>query len=428
MTKVAHLRSMAFALALVTAASSVATSQKTPDAQLQEAVNTELVAGDLPRAIALYKAFVKANPAHRRLAAQALANLGRSYEKLGATEARAAYEQLVRDYSDQAAPLAFARTRLSAIGSTNVAAGEGGDRGVQSMMYPDLPSFRTRESPQYDLSPDGQRLVLRIPSENVDSLLGPSLAIATAGGAVLHTIVAPARQTGRNSPRWSPDGKHIAYIERAFIDSDTTFAKLMIVPAQGGSPRVVTDSLDFPGGVAVGGLLWTPDSRALTLATTRHVTTYDLDGKVLRSVPFRLPYLGQFTSYSPDGRWLALHQQDPGSEQPENANVWIMPASGGRAISSRARRALMAGPPGHTMGAVCTTLRSGATTRACTASASTRKREHRRVNPCASFPTRTRRSSIRGSSAAGSGLPLRWLARRASSERHRWTPHRRIAR
>lgn len=59
--------------------------------------------------------------------------------------------------------------------------------------------------------------------------------------------------------------------------------------------------------------------------------TIDIEGREVRSVPFRLSYLGQFTGYSPDGRWLALHQR-PEETQQEQMDIWIMPAEGGRAI------------------------------------------------------------------------------------------------
>lgn len=321
-----------FAIALTALVATPLRAQKTTEALLQEAVNEELVVGDLQKAIGLYKQVAGQVTTNRRAAAQALANLGRAYEKLGAADAVAAYQRVIREFADQPAPARFARDRLAVLGSAKAPVAESVDRGAQSLLYPDLPTFRARESPQYDISPDGQQIVMRMPPGGADSLLGPSLTIATAGGTVLRTLVPPARQTGRANPRWSPDGKYVAYIERAFVDSDTTFGRLMIVPTSGGAPQTVSDSIEFGGGPAVGGLLWTPDSRSLTLAGTRRFVTFDLDGRKRRDVPFNLPYLGQFTSYSPDGRWLALHQRDPGSEQSEEANVWVMPAEGGRAI------------------------------------------------------------------------------------------------
>ena len=94
--------------------------QKTAESLLQEAVNQELVVGDLQKAITLYREIAERHAANRRTAAQALANLGRTYEKLGASEATDAYQRLVRDFSDQAAAVRFARDRLTALGSATM--------------------------------------------------------------------------------------------------------------------------------------------------------------------------------------------------------------------------------------------------------------------------------------------------------------------
>jgi Tol biopolymer transport system component len=308
-----------------------AASQRSADARLQEAMNVELVAGEVSRAIVLYRQIIDQHPGDRRTVARALASLGRSFEKTGSADARSTYQRIVRDYADQAEPLRFARERLQVLGAGEADAARP-SIGEYSILYPDLPQFRPSDNPQHDFSPDGQQIVLRVTPSGPDSLLGPSIAIATSGGAVIRTLVPAKRQVGRVSPRWSPDGKYIAYVERAFVDSDTSFATLRIIPAAGGESRVLSSIIRPNNAPGTGGLFWTPDSRAVTIANREHVVTIDLDGKEVRKIPFRLPYLGQLTGYSPDGRWLALHQIEAGSEQHERDDVWIMPAEGGRAI------------------------------------------------------------------------------------------------
>lgn len=108
-------RAMALALTVLLPPSVVAAQQRSAESLLQEGVNQELVTGDLTRAIGTYRLVLARHGSNRRVSAQALANLGRSYEKLGATEARATYQRLLREYADQTEPVRFARGRLAAL-------------------------------------------------------------------------------------------------------------------------------------------------------------------------------------------------------------------------------------------------------------------------------------------------------------------------
>ncbi len=90
-------------------------AQQTAQELFQSGLYAEEVQGDLARAIEMYGAVVEQFPDDRPLASRALLRLGGAYEKLGRAEARAAYERLVRDYSDQMAQLAAARDRLAAL-------------------------------------------------------------------------------------------------------------------------------------------------------------------------------------------------------------------------------------------------------------------------------------------------------------------------
>ncbi len=90
---------------------------------LQAAIKTETVDGDLKGAIEQYKAIAALPGAGRATVATALLRMGQCHEKLGQTEARAAYERLIRDYSDQAGVAAQARARLAALGGGGSAGG-----------------------------------------------------------------------------------------------------------------------------------------------------------------------------------------------------------------------------------------------------------------------------------------------------------------
>jgi Tol biopolymer transport system component len=296
------------------------------DAVYQQGLARERGAGDLAGAIELYQRVAQSGD--RVLAAKALVRLGEAYEKMGAKEAQAAYERILRDYADQAEPVSVARQRLATMRSAPAVAAR--PAAAMAMVYADLPQLRMRDNPQYDFSPAGDQIVIRSPAAR-DPLLGAALEIVTSGGTVVRTLLPAVREMGRSTPRWSPDGKHIAFIQRSFLGADSSFAALMIVPAAGGTPRVVTREIPLPN-PARGGVFWTPDSRGITIASGRGLVTVDLEGKIVRTAPMELRFLQHVTGYSPDGRWIAFHRTNDDTEQHDETDIWIIPATGGNRV------------------------------------------------------------------------------------------------
>jgi Tetratricopeptide repeat len=89
-------------------------AQNDPELELEKAINREVVVGDLAGAIEQYKMVVALKGVPRDLAARALLGLARCQEKLGhRAEARASYQRLIADYSDQAPIVSRARARLA---------------------------------------------------------------------------------------------------------------------------------------------------------------------------------------------------------------------------------------------------------------------------------------------------------------------------
>ncbi len=81
--------------------------------QLKAAIHKEVIDGDLTGAIDEYKQILATPGVSRAVAAKALFQMGRCYERLGNEEARKAYEKLVSGFADQKGISAEARSRLA---------------------------------------------------------------------------------------------------------------------------------------------------------------------------------------------------------------------------------------------------------------------------------------------------------------------------
>src|SRR5438874_2684049 len=110
------LTGLAGALLLIAALAFGAQKQDEVERQLKAAMNTELVDGNLKAAIEQYKKVAQSGI--RPLAAQALVHMADCYQRLGDSESRKIYEQIVREYADQKEAAAIAQKKLGA-GASN---------------------------------------------------------------------------------------------------------------------------------------------------------------------------------------------------------------------------------------------------------------------------------------------------------------------
>ena len=147
-------------------------------------------AGDMPGAIQIFERVVRDFPANRVLTARALLKLGEWSDLLGREQARSYYERVAREYGDQAAVAAEAKTWLSSRRSGPL----------------EIPITNIIDWFNFALSPDGRSLVYQ---SNVNSETSLWLRNIETGKEAPIPGTTSARYvsgpTGAN-PFWSPDG------------------------------------------------------------------------------------------------------------------------------------------------------------------------------------------------------------------------------
>ncbi len=162
------------------------------------------------------------------------------------------------------------------------------------------------EADGYDLSPSTRRAVI--------STRGELFTIATDRGDVTRLAESQSRET---TPRWSPDGKWIAFVsDRSGRD------EIWICDTLGKNPRKLSDSDTEKSFVE-----WAPDSKSLLYAASdkklHRVTLEDGKTQVVASSD-----VGRLTApqFSADGRWISYTKPDRNLRP----HVYIAAAGGGQ--------------------------------------------------------------------------------------------------
>lgn len=292
--------------------SSVMVAQRAPqqDVDLQAAIRTETVDGDLRGAIALYGNLAKSSD--RALAVQALVRMAGAYQKLGDTEARNIYERIVREFPDRKEEVALARARL---GGPSAAASAKGDRAVWTGPNVD---------PTGRVSPDGRfityvdwnngRLMIHDVAANVDRALTPA---------------APNYSQQAEGSAISKDGKQVAYVWLAEKGVEFRIAAL---PGSGFlEPRRLNTDWFSP-------LDWSADGKwiAAWLGRTGEIgliTVADGSFRSLKSVGRNLVSTANNRTsirFSPDGKHIAYDR--PSTDTSLQRDVFVLAIDGGREI------------------------------------------------------------------------------------------------
>jgi len=128
----------------------------------------------------------------------------------------------------------------------------------------DAPPFSVGGGVDWGVSPDGSELVYASNPDANESLSTNAdvYTVALAGGA------APKNRTAANlafdgSPRYSPDGKWIAYRSQRRAGFEADRFRLMVLDRATGASRSLTDALD----AWVEDYRWAPDSKSIVLST-----------------------------------------------------------------------------------------------------------------------------------------------------------------
>ncbi len=272
---------------LVTASSAVGKTADPIEVLLKATMHQELVDGDLQAAIEQYQDIVARSGGNRAVAAKALLHMGHAYEKLGRSEASAAYQRVVRDYADQRETVVAARVRL-------VALGERPPRDIAS----GLVVRQVWDRQVGAVSPDGRFVVF----SRQDSLRVRDLRTGREHGLPVKSGMISG------SPVISRDGEMVTYA--SWKDQEKT--ELRTARLDGSNPRVLVRSDELPW---LEPFDWLPGGTHILAVAGRQDRTFQIvlisvaDGslQILKSLEQRYPYK---MSVSPDGRYIAYDVAD----------------------------------------------------------------------------------------------------------------------
>jgi signal transduction histidine kinase/Tol biopolymer transport system component len=267
---------------------------------LQAAMKKEAVDGDLKSAIDQYKKIISTYKDNRAVVAKALVRMGACYERLGDKDARAAYQRVVTDYTDQLPTSSEARARLGVLASGKPISTTASFRQTSMIPGDGAPSPDGRYFAY--TSWDGDNLWIR----NLDTGAERKLNV----------------QDKAYSPSWSPDGTRIAFVtiygNKICIVNisglDASDARIIFEPAKDDS------SLDLIG--------WLSDQNSILVyfgKSTRLAQISAVDGAV-KNLRTATGISMSSSMLSPDGRYIACMT---GTARTTTREIVVIPVAGG---------------------------------------------------------------------------------------------------
>ena len=296
-------------------------AQESAEELFQSALYLEEVEGNLDEAIKIYQKIVAEFKDNRPMAAKALIQLGKCYEKMGNMQAERAYTQVINDFSDQFKQVSEARRRLSALSRPRSEAADS-DISLKKIgsAYIDL----------IDLSSDGRYIVyVHWDSGNealYDLETGKHYDITKDGTWRL--------EHGGDISEWgegavfSRDGKKIAYIwyKSEAEDTNQFIAELRTVGTDGSDRRILLTRSEGEYAQPLG---WSKDGK--------HILTY-VHGQnhklcLVSAENGMIKVLKEFgtndpggLAFSPDDRYIIYTQVV--EENPWNSDIFLMSSDG----------------------------------------------------------------------------------------------------
>jgi Tol biopolymer transport system component len=196
--------------------------------------------------------------------------------------------------------------------------------------------FRGADAYSYrvSLSPDGKTLAFANddPEADVEADVAPYRQVFLS----IHTTAVEGGQPTKLSPIWStepafsPDGRFVAYLKYARAEEKLGgwYRELWVIPAAGGTPVLLADSIGARGPV------WSPDSRMIAFiredAESQEVWVLPISEEgTATAAPLKVPLPRE--SQHPLAGWTPGNELGVFMNTPYHQAVYTVPAEGGKA-------------------------------------------------------------------------------------------------
>ncbi len=186
----------------------------------------------------------------------------------------------------------------------------------------DAPSFSLSGATGFAISPDGKEMcyVSNHDLHEAETTNKDLWLVSLNGGESKN--ITDENEAYDGDPRYSPDGRYIAYRMQKVPKFEADKFRLAIYDRQTGAKRILTESFDN----WVDDFQWAPDSRSIyfTADVKGHVPLYRVDIKSGKITPVLDVKTIDAFDVSPDGKWVAVSRRAIA----EPREIWRAPLKG----------------------------------------------------------------------------------------------------